>query len=127
MSARRGGAIALLVGAQLVLAALLYSGAFEVCRQLLGTLRRDIGYGVQLQHSLYLFAALALFNAIWLMSCRSRRSGLTGCCVCLSLWTLYWVNLFTSMPLRSLLMVTVGVLVLALPACLLALRFRPPG
>ena len=127
MSARRGGAIALLVSAQLVLAALLYSGAFELCRQLLGTLRRDIGYGVQLQHSLYLFAALALFNAIWLMSCRSRRSGLAGCCVCLSLWTLYWVNLFTSMPLRSLLVVTVGVLVLALPACLLALRFRSPG
>ncbi|MGP9823271.1 hypothetical protein ACT048_02240 [Ectopseudomonas khazarica] len=127
MSARRGGAIALLVGAQLVLAALLYSGAFEACRQLLGTLRRDIGYGVQLQHSLYLFTALALFNAIWLMSCRNRRSGLAGCCVCLSLWTLYWVNLFTSMPLRSLLVVTVGVLVLALPACLLALRFRSPG
>lgn len=127
MSARRGGAIVLLVGAQLVLAALLYSGAFEACRQLLGTLRRDIGYGVQLQHSLYLFAALALFNAIWLMSCRSRRSGLAGCCACLSLWTLYWGNLFTSMPLRSLLVVTVGVLVLALPACLLVLRFRPPG
>lgn len=127
MNARRGGVIVLLVGAQLVLAALLYSGALEVCRQLLGTLRRDIGYGVQLQHSLYLFAALALFNAIWLMSCRSRRSGLAGCCACLSLWTLYWVNLFTSMPLRSLLVVTVGVLVLALPACLLALRFRSPG
>ncbi|WP_277374190.1 hypothetical protein [Pseudomonas sp. AA-38] len=58
------------------------------------------------------------------MSCRSRRSGLIGCCICLALWTLYWANCSTSMPLRSVLVVDVGVLVLALPAALLPLRFR---
>lgn len=121
---KRLAAIALLAVLQPLLALALYQGAFEAYWQMVGGVRRDISYGLQLHHSLYVFGALALANAIWLMSCRSRRSGLIGCCICLALWTLYWANLFTSMPLRSVLVVGVGVLVLALPAALLPLRFR---
>lgn len=117
---KRLAAIALLAILQPLLALALYQGAFEAYRQMVGSIRRDISYGLQLHHSFYVFATLALANAIWLISC---RSGLIGCCVCLALWTLYWANCFTSMPLRSLLVVGVGVLVLALPAALLRLRF----
>lgn len=121
---KRLAAIALLAVLQPLLALALYQGAFEAYRQMVGGIRRDISYGLQLHHSLYVFGALALANAIWLISCRSRRSGLIGCCICLALWTLYWANLFTNMPLRSVLVVGVGVLVLALPVALLPLRFR---
>ncbi|MGP0170633.1 hypothetical protein ACSVIJ_02005 [Pseudomonas sp. NCHU5208] len=120
---KRLATIALLAVLQPLLALVLYQGAFEAYRQMVGSIRRDLNYGLQLHHSLYVFGALALANAIWLMSCRSRRSGLIGSCICLALWTLYWVNAFASTPLRSLLVVSVGVLVLALSATLLLLRF----
>ncbi|VXC73538.1 conserved membrane hypothetical protein [Pseudomonas sp. 8Z] len=120
---KRLAAIALLAVLQPLLALALYQGAFEAYRQMAGSIRRDISYGLQLQHSLYVFAALALGNAIWLTSGRSRRSGLIGTGICLSLWTLYWANIFASMPLRSVLVVSVGVLVLLLPAVLLQRRF----
>lgn len=123
MMIKRLAAITSLAVLQPVMALVLYNSAFGAYRQMAGSIRRDISYGLQLHHSLYVFAILALANAIWLISCRSRRSGLIGCCICLALWALYWANGFTSMPLRSLLVVGVGVLVLVLPAGLLRLRF----
>lgn len=123
MMIKRLAAITLLAVLQPLLAMALYNSALGAYRQMAGSIRRDISYGLQLHHSFSVFAILAVANAIWLISCRSRRSGLIGCCICLALWTLYWANGFTSMPLRSVLVVGVGVLVLALPAALLRLRF----
>lgn len=120
-------AMALLASVQILLAFVLYHSAFEAYRQMFGSVRRDISYGLQLNHSLYLFGALALCNAVWLLSCRSRRSGLIGFGVCLLLWTAFWANAFVSMPYRSLLVVGVGTLVLAMPLLVLLLRLRGPG
>ncbi|MBJ7547372.1 hypothetical protein JHC42_11030 [Pseudomonas sp. OA3] len=119
-------AMALLAGVQTLLALMLYRSAIEAYRQMFGGIRRDISYGLQLQHSLYLFGALAVCNAVWLLSCRSRRSGLIGFGVCLLLWATFWANAFASMPYRSLLVVGIGTLVLAIPLLVL-LRFRRPG
>ncbi|WP_179528264.1 hypothetical protein L0Y47_07750 [Ectopseudomonas composti] len=120
-------AMALLAGVQILLAFVLYHSAFEAYRRMFGSVRRDISYGLQLNHSLYLFGALALGNAAWLLSCRSRRSGLIGFGICLLLWTAFWANAFASMPYRSLLVVGVGTLVLTMPLLVLLLRFRGPG
>ncbi len=119
-------AMALLAGVQILLALMLYRSAIGAYRQMFGGIRRDISYGLQLQHSLYLFGALAVCNAVWLLSCRSRRSGLIGFGVCLLLWATFWANAFASMPYRSLLVVGIGTLVLAIPLLVL-LRFRRPG
>ena len=124
---RRLGAVVLLAAAQMLLALLLYQGALEVYRQLVGRVRRDIAYGLQLQHSLYLFGALSLFNAVWLLNCRRRRSGLIGCGVCLLLWTAFWTNAFASLPYRSLLVVAIGTLVWGVSLSVLPLRFASPG
>lgn len=124
---KRLAAMVVLAASQMLLALLLYRSAFEAYRQMVGGIRRDISYGLQLHHSLYLFGALALFNAIWQTSCRSRRSGVIGACACMLLWTLFWANAFASMPYRSLLVVGIGTLVLALPALVLPFRFTRPG
>lgn len=120
-------AVALLAGVQILLAFVLYHSAFETYRQMFGSVRRDISYGLQLNHSLYLFGALALGNAAWMLGCRSRRSGLIGFGSCMLLWTAFWANAFASMPYRSLLVVGGGTLVLAMPLLVLLLRFRRPG
>jgi hypothetical protein len=125
--ARRRIAMILLAAAQMLLALVLYSAAFAAYRHLFGGIRRDVSYGLQLNHSLYLFGALALGNAAWLLSCSSRRSGLIGVGICLLLWTAFWANAFVSLPYRSLLVVGIGTLVLAMPLLVLPLRFRGPG
>ncbi|UFQ96500.1 hypothetical protein [Pseudomonas wenzhouensis] len=121
---RRLLAMAVLAAAQMLLAWGLYRIAFEAYRQMFGGVRRDIAYGLQLEHALYLFGVLAVGNAIWLLSCRSRRSGLIGCGLCVLIWAAFWANAFASMPYRSLLVVGIGTLVLAMP---LLLRFRRPS
>jgi hypothetical protein len=78
--ARRRIAMILLAAAQMLLAWGLYSAAFAAYRHLFGGIRRDVSYGLQLNHLLYLFGALALGNAAWLLSCSSRRSGLASAC-----------------------------------------------
>lgn len=121
---RRLLAMVALAAAQMLLAWVLYRSAFEAYRLMVGGVRRDIAYGLQLQHALYLFGALAVCNAIWLLSCRSRRSGLIGCGLCVLLWAAFWANAFASLPDRSLLVVGIGTLVLAMP---LLLRLGRPG
>lgn len=64
MMIKRLAAITLLAVLQPVLALALYNSAFGAYRQIAGSIRRDISYGLQLHHSFYVFAMLALANAI---------------------------------------------------------------
>ncbi|MCC6076827.1 hypothetical protein ACFPTX_03915 [Pseudomonas sp. GCM10022188] len=102
---------------QLIAAWGLYTAGFEGYRLFIGPVRRDISFGLQLHHGMSVLLFLATMNAICRVICSGRRARLASA-GCMVAWTLFWVNIFPSMPLRSGLVVGVGVIALALPALL---------
>jgi len=104
---------------QVTIFVFLYSAALELHTMLYGQIRNDLGFGISLYYSLYVFGALAAANSFVQVVAERVVVKWIAAVSSAALWLFYWVHILPSHPNRFLLVSVSGISSFALAMILL--------